>query len=181
MSQGRFTGKVALITGGGTGIGAAPRGARLCLLALPFECGRVETVDVMRDSLLLAVRNGNDASVPPDLATLLMLEDGECLIEHALAACGLPRPHEPVAVATSLQTLIEMVDAGLGRHRLSQSDQRLPRRMGRRTLCRCANRRRNRPTPIRPRHRRHPTYPRRCADPPACLTNAAGPAQINAE
>ena len=94
---------------------ALHRGALDCvLLALPFECGRVEAADVMRDSLLLAVRNGHDASVPPDLATLLMLEDGDCLTEHALAACGLPRRHEPVAVATSLQTLIEMVDAGLG-------------------------------------------------------------------
>ena len=94
---------------------ALHRGALDCvLLALPFECGRVDAADVMRDPLLLAVREGHDETVPPDVATLLMLEDGHCLNEHGLTACGLPRRHEPVMVATSIHTLIEMVDAGLG-------------------------------------------------------------------
>ena len=94
---------------------ALHRGALDCvLLALPFECGRVQAVDVVRDRLLLAVRNGHDASLPPDVSTLLMLEDDDSLTEQALTACGLPRSSGVVAVATSLQTLIEMVDAGLG-------------------------------------------------------------------
>ena len=94
---------------------ALHHGALDCvLLALPFECGRVEAVDVMRDRLLLAVRNGHDASLPPDVSTLLMLEDDDCLTEQALTACGLLRSSGIVAVATSFQTLIEMVDAGLG-------------------------------------------------------------------
>ena len=48
---------------------------------------------------------------------LILLEDGHCLREHALAACGLapPRPHdEETFAATSLPTLVQMVGSGLG-------------------------------------------------------------------
>src|SRR5262249_52944923 len=46
---------------------------------------------------------------------LILLEDGHCLREHALAACGLkpPRGDESFA-ATSLPTLVQMVGSGLG-------------------------------------------------------------------
>ena len=43
-----------------------------------------------------------------------MLEDGHCFNEHGLTACGVRRGHEPVMVATSIHTLIKLVDAGLG-------------------------------------------------------------------
>ena len=93
---------------------ALHRGALDCvLLALPFECGRIDYAEVMRDPLLLGVpgqRTGD--AFDPD--ALLLLEDGHCLNEHGLTACGLPRGREPVMVATSLHTLVEMVDAGLG-------------------------------------------------------------------
>ena len=49
---------------------------------------------------------------------LILLEDGHCLREHALAACGLkpPRaaPGEESFAATSLPTLVQMVGSGLG-------------------------------------------------------------------
>ncbi|MES2601914.1 MAG: LysR substrate-binding domain-containing protein [Pseudomonadota bacterium] len=94
---------------------ALHRGTLDCvLLALPFECGYVDAAHVMWDPLMLAVREGHDETVPPDVGTLLMLEDGHCLKEHGLTACGLPRSHESVVVATSIHTLIELVDAGLG-------------------------------------------------------------------
>jgi LysR family transcriptional regulator, hydrogen peroxide-inducible genes activator len=85
------------------------------LLALPFDCGRVDMAEVMRDPLLLGVPLGQDLGTAPDPATLLLLEDGHCLNEHGLTACGIPRGREPAMVATSLHTLVEMVDAGLGR------------------------------------------------------------------
>ena len=46
---------------------------------------------------------------------LLLLKEGHCLREHALAACRLAerRQLEPVE-ATSLHTLVQMVDNGLG-------------------------------------------------------------------
>ena len=58
--------------------------------------------------------------MPPELLEdedLILLEDGHCLREHALAACGLapPRPAgEETFAATSLPTLVQMVGSGLG-------------------------------------------------------------------
>ena len=47
--------------------------------------------------------------------TLILLEDGHCLREHALSACrlSLPRGDESFA-ATSLPTVVQMVGSGLG-------------------------------------------------------------------
>jgi LysR family hydrogen peroxide-inducible transcriptional activator len=93
---------------------ALHRGALDCVvLALPFDCGRVDAQEIRRDPLLLAMPQGSASDVPePD--TLLMLEDGHCLNEHGLTGCGLPRGREAAMVATSLHTLVGMVDAGLG-------------------------------------------------------------------
>ncbi len=47
--------------------------------------------------------------------TLLLLEDGHCLRDHALSACKLQGKREEQALsATSLQTLIQMVEHGYG-------------------------------------------------------------------
>jgi LysR family hydrogen peroxide-inducible transcriptional activator len=50
-----------------------------------------------------------------DEGKLLLLEDGHCLKEHALAACNRPelRPNATM-IGTSLHTLVQMVDNGLG-------------------------------------------------------------------
>ena len=46
---------------------------------------------------------------------LLLLKDGHCLREHALAACDFTgRRYGDEFEATSLQTLVQMVDNGLG-------------------------------------------------------------------
>ena len=49
---------------------------------------------------------------------LLLLEDGHCLRDQALAVCGLlagrPRRYRIVFAATSLHTLVQMVAGGLG-------------------------------------------------------------------
>jgi LysR family hydrogen peroxide-inducible transcriptional activator len=46
---------------------------------------------------------------------MLLLEDGHCLKDHALAACSRPdlRAHAAM-MGTSLHTLVQMVDNGLG-------------------------------------------------------------------
>jgi LysR family hydrogen peroxide-inducible transcriptional activator len=46
---------------------------------------------------------------------LLLLEDGHCLKDHALSACNRPdlRAHAAM-MGTSLHTLVQMVDNGLG-------------------------------------------------------------------
>ena len=54
---------------------------------------------------------------PHDLATedLLLLEDGHCLRDHALAACALEGARRNIAFqGTSLQTLVMMAANGLG-------------------------------------------------------------------
>ena len=92
------------------------------LLALPFACGDVEQDVLMEDQLLVAYPGqwGDDlpAVVTADLIDpeqLLMLEDGHCLKDHALAACNRPDLRAGARMmGTSLHTLVQMVDGGLG-------------------------------------------------------------------
>jgi len=50
--------------------------------------------------------------IDPD--QLLLLEDGHCLREHAIAACSLKTQTNRTLAATSLITLTHMVESGLG-------------------------------------------------------------------
>lgn len=90
------------------------------LLALPYACGEVDSVDLFDDRLLLAEPEGpgGTATIAPrdiDPAQLLLLEDGHCLKDHALAACNRPELRaEATMLGTSLHTLVQMVDNGLG-------------------------------------------------------------------
>ena len=83
------------------------------VLALPYACGRIEYEGIMHDPLMLAAPRGMLPEVP-DPKSLLLLEEGHCLNDHGLIACGLPRVHNAAMVATSLQTLVELVEAGFG-------------------------------------------------------------------
>src|SRR5579859_898246 len=92
------------------------------LLALPYRCGDVESAELFEDQLLFAFPGNQRASlpdpVPPeaiDERNLLLLEDGHCLKDHALAACNRPElAAEASMLGTSLHTLVQMVDNGLG-------------------------------------------------------------------
>lgn len=91
------------------------------LLALPYHCGDVEFEELFEDRLLLAVPgNGPDlpAKINPasiDADSFLLLEDGHCLKDHALAACNRPDLRSGARMmGTSLHTLVQMVDNGLG-------------------------------------------------------------------
>ena len=93
----------------------------LLLLALPCACGAAETLALAADPFLAALPAGHrlaaQDSVPvAALAAepLLLLEDGHCLREHALDACGLPKAMGAEFAATSLHTLVQMVASGLG-------------------------------------------------------------------
>ena len=94
----------------------------LVLLALPYELRSTEAMTLFRDRFCLAVRQGSEAIDPGNYRfnrlqaeSILLLEDGHCLRDHALAACRI-RNTEKVArfAASSLLTLVEMVDADLG-------------------------------------------------------------------
>nr|MBA2771427.1 LysR family transcriptional regulator [Sphingomonas sp.] len=100
---------------------ALHRGQLDCvLLAVPYPCGDVEMVDLFDDELLLAFppHENPPASIAAnaiDEHRLLLLEDGHCLKDHALAACNRPQLRaEARMLGTSLHTLIQMVDNGLG-------------------------------------------------------------------
>ena len=99
---------------------AMERGAIDCvLLALPVQCGAVESLDIAVDPLVLVAAKGQDETASPlcdaDNERLLLLEDGHCLKEHALAACNRAASEaESRLVASTLHTLVQLVDAGLG-------------------------------------------------------------------
>ena len=90
------------------------------LLALPCACPGAESLAVARDEFLAALPQGHplagDAAVPAALLAaerLLLLEDGHCLRDQALAVCGMRTGADGFA-ATSLHTLTQMVAGGLG-------------------------------------------------------------------
>jgi LysR family hydrogen peroxide-inducible transcriptional activator len=92
------------------------------LLALPYGCGEVETADLFDDRLYIAfppgeapAAEGAVAAAAIDEDRLLLLEDGHCLKDHALAACNRPELRaEAAMLGTSLHTLVQMVANGLG-------------------------------------------------------------------
>jgi len=101
---------------------ALHRGQLDCvLLAMPYSCGDVDKAPLFDDRLFVAFPRGEappEALVEPgaiDEHRLLMLEDGHCLKDHALAACNRPEMRaEATMMGTSLHTLVQMVDNGLG-------------------------------------------------------------------
>ena len=101
---------------------ALHRGQLDCvLLAMPYACGDVDKAPLFDDRLFVAFPRGEappEANVEPgaiDENRLLMLEDGHCLKDHALAACNRPEMRaEATMMGTSLHTLVQMVDNGLG-------------------------------------------------------------------
>lgn len=99
------------------------RGQADCvLLALPYGCGDVDSAPLFEDRLFVAFPPGMAEDLPETVSAtaidqdkLLLLEDGHCLKDHALAACNRPELRaEAAMLGTSLHTLIQMVDNGLG-------------------------------------------------------------------
>jgi LysR family hydrogen peroxide-inducible transcriptional activator len=92
------------------------------LLALPYGCGEVEAEPLFDDPLLIAFPPGEAPAGAAEVGAgaiderrLLLLEDGHCLKEHALAACNRPELRaEAAMMGTSLHTLVQMVGNGLG-------------------------------------------------------------------
>jgi LysR family hydrogen peroxide-inducible transcriptional activator len=105
------------------------RGQLDCLLlALPYSCGDVDSETLFEDPIRFAF-HPDDLANPPaavsperiDESRLLLLEDGHCLKDHALAACSRAtfRPDQSV-LGTSLHTLVQMVENRIGMTLLPQ-------------------------------------------------------------
>ena len=94
----------------------------LLLLALPYEMRGVDILPLFKDRFSLAYRHGtkrvdpdNDRFNRLDADSILLLEDGHCLRDHALAACKIRNTQKIRRIgASSVLTLVEMVDADLG-------------------------------------------------------------------
>ena len=92
------------------------------LLALPYPTGEVEKETIELDAFFVAFPKDDPRDPPAEILPslidenrLLLLEDGHCLKDHALAACNRPELRASATmIGTSLHTLVQMVDNGLG-------------------------------------------------------------------
>jgi LysR family transcriptional regulator, hydrogen peroxide-inducible genes activator len=104
---------IELLKGGALDVG---------ILALPIPVERLSTCELYTETFQVALpldhplaKRGRLSLEDLDGETLLLLEDGHCLRDQALAACRLARVREaPDFRATSLETLRQMVAAGVG-------------------------------------------------------------------
>lgn len=92
------------------------------MLALPLPEGDIESISLFHDPFLLAVPASDplprEARVNPrkiDQRRLILLEEGHCLRDQALAYCATARHEMPLSLgATSLATVMQMVASGYG-------------------------------------------------------------------
>lgn len=94
------------------------------MLALPADDSETETLRLFDDPFLLAVPSTDDrrdsTRVRPseiDQSRLILLEEGHCLRDQALAFCGTGQGNSPGDIslgATSLTTVMQMVANGYG-------------------------------------------------------------------
>ena len=97
-------------------------GLDAALLALEAELGDLAREPIARDRFVLAVPTGHPlgksrraaSSRELDGAAVLLLDDGHCLRDQALAVCSGARAEELGFRATSLPTLAQMVASGAG-------------------------------------------------------------------
>lgn len=94
----------------------------IALIALPYETGDLYVRELFEDEFWFVAREDESVAREKEIAlrkldtgNVLLLEEGHCLREHVITACGPRRGlGEPNVEATSLPTLIQMVEGGLG-------------------------------------------------------------------
>ncbi|HKM87931.1 MAG TPA: LysR substrate-binding domain-containing protein [Xanthobacteraceae bacterium] len=90
------------------------------MLALPADGADLEVLRLFDDPFLLALpvadpRRGRVAAEDVDQRRLILLEEGHCLRDQALAFCAAARGDAPATLgATSLATVMQMVANGYG-------------------------------------------------------------------
>jgi LysR family hydrogen peroxide-inducible transcriptional activator len=92
------------------------------LIAFPYELRNVEKMKLFNDQFLLAYKSDSQFLKTQKVTvehlqseSILLLEDGHCLRDHALSACKIRNMNKVSHfAASSLLTLIEMVEADLG-------------------------------------------------------------------
>jgi LysR family hydrogen peroxide-inducible transcriptional activator len=92
------------------------------LIALPYDTGDLVVHELFRDEIWFVARADDPLAKEKAIAVervaprdVVLLEEGHCLRDHAIVACGARGRAEPALVeATSLATLVQMVEGGLG-------------------------------------------------------------------
>lgn len=95
------------------------------LLATPADSPEITEIELFDEPLLAAVPPGHNLAASPSIdpdtlaPELLVLADGHCLANHALAACGAKTgsyrtPLQSSMQAATLETLVNLVAAGYG-------------------------------------------------------------------
>jgi LysR family hydrogen peroxide-inducible transcriptional activator len=94
----------------------------MVLMALPYETGDLLMRKLLKDEFWFVARADDPVAKTKEVAVrelrdgqILLLEEGHCLRDHAILACGARRANpDSMIEATSLYTLIQMVEGGLG-------------------------------------------------------------------
>jgi len=94
----------------------------ILLMALPYEMKNTEQHVLFQDKFMLASRAKSHLVDPENYKfnqleseSILFLEEGHCLRDHALSACKLRKPEKISRFsASSLFTLVQMVESDLG-------------------------------------------------------------------
>jgi LysR family hydrogen peroxide-inducible transcriptional activator len=94
----------------------------VALIALPYDTGELLTRELFKDEFWFVARADDPLARAKEVAVsalrrseILLLEEGHCLRDHAIAACGSRNANPDSHLeATSLHTLIQMVEGGLG-------------------------------------------------------------------
>jgi LysR family transcriptional regulator, hydrogen peroxide-inducible genes activator len=140
----------------------------LALIALPVDTANLRVEPLFDDDLWIVGRRGDPqlkartVHVTQALTDrLLLLEEGHCLRDHALYACGATYRSTEGVEATSLLTLVQMIESGLGiglvpemavRSRLTESPNLIARPMAKpsptRTIALVARRSTTRPADL---------------------------------
>ena len=89
------------------------------LIALPFDLGKLMARELFSEELWLVSPPGKKPARKQSIANLdpeqlLLLEEGHCLRGHTLSGCGLAPRSSHAPEATSLYTLVQMIEAGMG-------------------------------------------------------------------
>lgn len=92
------------------------------LIALPYETPQLTAIKLFRDEFWFVAREDDAHAKKKQIlvrdiepGSVVLLEEGHCLRDHAITACGTRGAKAKALVeATSLTTLIQMVEGGLG-------------------------------------------------------------------
>ncbi len=91
------------------------------IIALPYDTAGLHVLPLYNEPLMLlsaasdelaAIAHPTLAHVDPE--RLILLQEGHCLREHTLQSCSFQERHSAAIEASSLATLVQMVEAGLG-------------------------------------------------------------------